>query len=121
MSRAVKGILLSGLVFPGAGQIALGRRGVGALLMIVTGLGVAGLIQAMLQRLPAITAEILAVLEKGALEPADIFEMSRRLSATGATWLETASTWLVLCCWLVAVLHAGWLGNKLDRQGPGSA
>lgn len=101
MDRSVKAALLSGLVFPGAGQWFLGRRG-RAMVFLVPALAAAWYFgSAVMEPLLGISREILA----GTL-PFDPFVIQARVDQTR---IDTTSMNLAALVMLVS-----WVGSALD-------
>ncbi len=116
MTNAVKGVLLSALVFPGLGQIALKRYQRGVVLMLVT---VAGLVVIVVKA----TREAWRILETievgGGVIDQDA--MSRAI-AEATAWSGNLSFNLLLfvitICWIYAAVDAYRIGKQQDlRQG----
>lgn len=108
MNRSVKAALLSGLVFPGVGQLFLGHRMRGLLFLIpaaIAGLYFGG---AVMKPVFAIAAEI----RSGAL-PFDPFLIQARIDQTRIdTGAMTLATLVILACWAASTLDAWWLGRS---------
>ena len=116
MRNALKGALLSGLVWPGVGQLVLGRSVRGAVLM--------GATMAALTVVAAKTVQyalaILAKLETAA-GPPDIHLLARTALDTMAVIdrpLFHAALAALAVCWTVGVLDAWRLGARRDRKPP---
>ena len=102
MKQAIKGALLSGLVFPGLGQMALKHypRGL-AFLAVAAGCAihvVKTAVDAVMQSLPG-------------LENGDVANLP--VPAGGG---DGPVMWLLILCWLWGVLDAYLLGDRLDRE-----
>jgi hypothetical protein len=114
MSNALKGAALSGLVFPGLGQIMLKyyKRGMVLLTAVLASLAVM-LVEAV--------ERALAVLDKLVLEGAtiDIQAISRAAvqvtRASGDFTFNLALAVLVLC-WLLGTVDAYRIGRKIDGE-----
>jgi hypothetical protein len=114
MSNALKGAALSGLVFPGLGQIMLKyyKRGMVLLTAVLASLAVM-LVEAV--------ERALAVLDKLVLEGAtiDIQAISRAAvqvtRASGDFTFNLALAVLVLC-WLLGTVDAYRIGTKIDGE-----
>lgn len=102
MKQSIKASLLSGLVFPGLGQLVLKRYGRGLAFMAValacTFQIVSTAVEQVMRSLPA-------------LESGDITNLPVA-SGGDAGW----AVWLLLFCWIVAVVDAYRTGDGLDRQ-----
>jgi hypothetical protein len=112
MNNATKGALLSGLVFPGLGQVALKRYGRGTVLIVAT------LVIVVETAIKAVQ-QALAILEtinpgSGVLDLAAIADAtSRALAGPGGRHIDLLFL-LLLACWLVGVIDGYWVGRKMD-------
>lgn len=110
MKRSMKAALLSGLVFPGAGQIYLGRRRRGWVL-------IASVILIFAYDVIYVTVhayrEIAAAQVKGAVIDITAIQKSVAASADAAT---TAGLTLLVLIWLAAILDAYVAGERLQSQ-----
>jgi TM2 domain-containing membrane protein YozV len=117
MKQALKGAALSALVFPGLGQIVLGRGRRGAVLIVIVLAALAGIVvQA--------TRIALGILDKvqagGAVPDLDTITAATHeaLQAGGAgpiQWLLV----LIAACWLFAIVDAYRVGRALDAAASG--
>jgi TM2 domain-containing membrane protein YozV len=108
MTKSLKAALLSGLVCPGLGQIFLHRyrRGIilialvlaGFTCIIVTAMGTA---LALMQQLE---------LQGEAIDIATISRLAAQ-STTSASTLMYIGLFVIVCCWLFAILDACWIGK----------
>lgn len=106
MKRSVKAALLSGLVFPGLGQLVLRRPLRGAAFLLPMALAVVYLLRRVLQ----LADTILTDLNSGAL-PFDPVAIAERVHASGGDDLSiTLASWLCLLCWIGSVADALWFG-----------
>lgn len=109
MHRSVTAALLSGLVFPGTGQIYLGRRRRGWLFALLALAALLYLATQLMEPVVAISDEIL----NGtlALDPAAI---AQRLEQRGqsANPLHTLALLVMLLSWIGSTVDAYLLGRK---------
>ena len=109
MHRSVTAALLSGLVFPGTGQIYLGRRRRGWLFVLLALAALLYLTTQMLEPVLALADEI----TNGtlALDPAAI---ALRLEQRGqsANPLHTLAVLVLLLSWIASTIDAWWLGRS---------
>ncbi len=122
MNRSVKAALLSGLVFPGVGQIFLGRKLPGVALIGLTAAGIAGIVAGLTQRLPLIIDLLQKELQQGTLDSARIMAISRQAAASGGTAMENIGMILLVSCWVASIVHPFVAGARRtgDHSGPGS-
>lgn len=107
MKASIKAALISALVFPGLGHLAL-RRGTRGLLFIVPALLAAGYL---LRTTLALAANIVAEINSGAL-PLDPLLVVERVHSSGIDNPATNLAALVcIVCWIGSVLDALWLGR----------
>jgi hypothetical protein len=115
MNHMIKGALLSGLVFPGLGQIVLKhyKRGA-ALLLAFTATLVAMLILAV-QQASIILDKIES--EGGVIDTDKIANAASQASTTSASHTLTLLSWLLIFCWVLGIVDACRIGRKKDSQG----
>ena len=112
MKNALKGALLSGLFFPGLGQIVLKQYRKGAFLMFVV---VASLVMFIVMA----TRQALAVLDKikaegGVPDPDTVVRTAAQVtSAHDGTLLNYLLLFLVFC-WFFGIIDAYRIGRRMD-------
>lgn len=116
MKSSIKGVLLSGLVYPGAGQVVMGRWFSGYFFIILTTAGLGLLMYRIYIRVLFILTEVIPQITP------DISIMTKISSiltqAPYTSWrLESYCLSFVGCCWLAAVVHAYIVGRW---QEPGN-
>jgi TM2 domain-containing membrane protein YozV len=114
MKASLKGVLLSGLVFPGAGQIALKQTGRGIALMCAVMVGMAAMIVKGVQI-------ALVILDKLAASVGIIDVLSITAAATLAvkasdSLILNGAFFLILICWVFGVIDAYFIGRKKDNK-----
>lgn len=109
MHRSVTAALLSGLVFPGTGQIYLGRRRRGWLFVLLALAALLYLATQLMEPALAISDEI----SSGALA-LDPVAIALRLEQRGQTAnpLHTLAVLAMLLSWIASTIDAWWLGRK---------
>ena len=115
MKHSIKGALLSGLVYPGSGQLILGRIFTGVTLVILTTIGLGVLIYRIARRLYRILDQVLPMLAKDDLDFSIIID-SMDQSRYSSWNVELISFVLVLICWVCAAVHAYVVGKGIDNQ-----
>ncbi len=114
MKRSLKGVLLSGLVFPGLGQVALDVRKRGWLL-ILTAVFCLGVIVVSAVRKALVILETLA--EEGKpLDIQSISEAATRASTTSGTVIFNLFFLILILCWLFSIVDAYRIGVRQDHQ-----
>jgi len=114
MRQSIKGSLLSGLVYPGTGQLALGCIYCGAIFLFLTTTGLVVLIYRIAKRIYLILDQLMPMLARDGLDFRKIVELSGQTSYP--TWnIEVISLTVVLCCWMISIFHAYYFGKKQDK------
>jgi hypothetical protein len=117
MKNSTKGMLLSGLVYPGLGQLILGRVFSGIIFALLATAGFSVLLYRIVQRTLRVIDQILPLLADKRLDVHALVELLNRDFAGG--WrLENICLIGIAACWLVAIAHAYFAGKKMDRQPP---
>lgn len=113
MNQSLKGMLLSGLVFPGLGQLVLGakKRGWSLILAAILCLGII---------VTSATLKALRILDTLAQEgkPLDlqsISEAAERASTTAGTVIFNLVFLVLIGCWLYSMIDAWRIGAGQDR------
>ncbi len=115
MKESIKGVLLSGLVYPGVGQLIQGQVTSGIFFILLTTAGFCVFIYRIIQRTAGVIDHILPLLANNELDINSLKELLSRESAGG--WgAETISIIGIAACWLVAMVHAYFVGKKIDSQ-----
>jgi len=114
MKNATKGILLSGLVYPGLGQIMLGRKALGIILISLSSTGLAVYTTALVARTISAFNQIQRMLTDQVMVPVDLPGLYAEVFAP-ASRLEAAAIPLLIGCWIFSFLHAFFWGRELDR------
>ncbi|MEO7494400.1 MAG: hypothetical protein ABIT83_06625 [Massilia sp.] len=108
MRPAVTAALLSGLVFPGAGQVYLRRPWRACLFALPTLWAAVYFVGQVWTRVSAMRDQVLS----GSV-PLDPAVIGARLEHDGSnTALLSVATWVMLLCWLVSIADAWWLGRQ---------
>ena len=107
-------MLLSGLVYPGLGQLILGHVFSGVALVLLATTGFSIFLYRIMQRLWRVIDQILPLLAEKKLDVHTLIELLNQDPA-GGWWLENISLIGVVGCWLFAVGHAYFVGRKIDR------
>ena len=114
MNNAVKGALLSGLVFPGLGQVMLKhyKRGIALMLAVSVGLLVV---------IVKVTQQAFTILEKIESEGRGVDMRAISKAATQAFNASDSliygfvSLWIIFC-WIIGVVDAYRMGKKKDLE-----
>jgi hypothetical protein len=115
MRASTRGMFLSGLVYPGLGQMLSGHVASGVAFALGTTAGLIVLLYCLMQRVFKAMDQILPLLADNALDMQTLQELLGRSSSDG--WgLESICLIGVVGCWLAAVAHAYFVGRKIDLQ-----
>jgi hypothetical protein len=115
MKASIRGMLLSGLVYPGLGQLILGRLTSGIILALFATITFIVLIYRVVERVYRLIDQILPLLADNALDVTALKELLSRDAAGGWVVEKICLIGLVIC-WLVAIGHAYFVGKKIDLQ-----
>jgi hypothetical protein len=115
MKASTRGMLLSGLVYPGLGQLILGRMTSGVILVVIATVTLVALIYRLVQHVYGLVDRILPLLAENTLDIATLKELLIQDGAGG--WgLEKFCLIGLVGCWLIAIGHAYFVGKKIDSQ-----
>jgi TM2 domain-containing membrane protein YozV len=115
MKNSTKGMLLSGLVYPGLGQLILGHVVSGIIFVLLATTGFTILLYRIMQRISGAIDQILPLLADKKLDLNTLIKLLNRHPAGG--WgLENISLIGIIGCWLLAIGHAYLAGKKIDRH-----
>lgn len=114
MSNALKGILLSALIFPGAGQIILARYGRGALIFVLSFISGLLCVTAVVRQAVVMLQQLIAQGE--AVDLLIIMTTAAKASTIASTLFLKSSFLIFFCCWLFAVVDAWRIGKELDEK-----
>jgi hypothetical protein len=114
MNNSSKGALLSGLVFPGLGQVFLKhyKRGIAMMLVVLAGFSIV---------VSEATEQALTILEKveaqgGAIDMRTISDAATQASTTFGSLTVNCALSLMILCWVIAVVDAYRIGRKKDLE-----
>ena len=112
MPNAFKAALLSGLVFPGLGQLVLKhhKRGI-ALMLVVLSCLVAIVVKGVQQSL-AILEKIAS--EGGVIDMKTVSSAASQASTTSSSLIFNLGLLLIIICWMIGVVDAYRIGKKKD-------
>jgi hypothetical protein len=114
MKSSLKGALLSGLLYPGSGQLKLKRYGRGiALILIVTGSMCIFFVKAL--------NKAFAVIDKlqsdgGLIDMTAISKAATQASTASNDLIMNFCLWLMVICWIFGIVDAYLIGKKMDME-----
>ena len=115
MKDSTQGALLSLLVYPGAGQLALGLKTSGILFAVLATAGLLVIIFRITVRIFQALDPILSSLADNSLNSSKFFEILNR-SPYDSWQVEGISLGFLLLCWIAAGLHAYLAGRRIDQR-----
>jgi hypothetical protein len=114
MNNALKGAFLSGLIFPGLGQVALKRYKRGAVIIVVVLVSLSIVLVKAVQLALAILEKIQS--EGGAINMSIIWDAATRASATSGSLTFRLASLMVILWWIIGVVDAYRIGRKKDIE-----
>ena len=117
MKPANKGVILSGLVYPGIGQIFLGRIYSGLAIIVLSTISLIVLIYRIVVRFYRSIDPLLDLLTTKSLT-FQSFKMVLNQSGYVSWKVELFSLIVFVFIWVAAMVHAYYLGKKVDRLEP---
>ena len=115
MNNSLKGALLSGLVFPGLGQVILKHYKRGAVLMLAVSASLLVILIKAVQQAFTILKEI--ELEGGAINLGAISKAATQASTTSESLIFKLLSLLIIFCWIIGVVDAYRIGRRKDNEG----
>jgi hypothetical protein len=114
MNNSLKGAFLSGLIFPGLGQVVLKHYKQGAVIMLTVLVSLSVIVVKAVQH-------ALAILEKiesagGAISMSTISNAATQASTTSGSLTFNLLLLLVILCWIIGVVDAYRIGKKKDIE-----
>jgi TM2 domain-containing membrane protein YozV len=113
MKISVKSALLSGLVFPGAGQMYLKRYRMASLLIIIVLTCISLLVMEAIEQATKILEEIES--SGTAVNAINIGEISARAAENADTTTSSIATLLIVACWFIGIIDA-YRSGKLQTD-----
>ena len=115
MNNSLKGALLSGLVYPGLGQVMLKYYKRGAVLMIAITVTLLAVLIKAVQQAFTILEKIES--ESGEIDMSTISSAATQAFTTSDSLIFKLLLWLVIFCWVIGVVDAYSIGRKKDIEG----
>jgi hypothetical protein len=114
MNNSLKGAFLSGLIFPGLGQLVLKHYKRGAVIIIAVFISLSIVVVEAVQHALAILEEI--QIEGGEISISSISEAASRASTTSGTLAFNLALLLVILLWIIGAVDAYRIGKKKDIE-----
>ena len=120
MSNSLRAALLSGLVFPGLGQIILKHYRRGVVLMLTVLVCLSAVIVKAVQKGLAILNQIQS--EGGEISMGTISNAAQQASITSYSRMINIVLLVIVLCWIIGIIDAYRIGKKVDaeRNSPSS-
>jgi uncharacterized membrane protein YGL010W len=112
MKKSLKGALLSGLIFPGAGQLWLKHYIRGSALILAVSACSAVVVMKAAQQAFTILGKIEA--EGDAIDMAAILSSASQASATSDDFMTKSALSVLVLCWIIGIVDAYIMGRKKD-------
>ena len=114
MKPSTKGAFLSGLVYPGAGQMFFGRIFSGLICISLVTFGLAVLLYRIVKRIYFAIDLAIPMLDNHTFSFQKFIKLMNH--ADYPDWnVEFVSLGVVLLCWIASILHAYYLGLNKER------
>jgi len=114
MNNSLKGAFLSGLIFPGLGQVVLKYYKRGAVIMLTVLVSLSIIVVKAVQHALAILEKIES--EGGAISMSTISGAATQASTISGSLTFDLALLLVILCWIIEVVDAYRIGKKKDIE-----
>ena len=114
MNNSLKGAFLSGLVFPGLGQIVLKHYKRGAVIMLTVLVSLSVIIIEAVQKAFTILEKIES--KGGTIDMNTISKAATQASTTSDSLIFSFALLLIIFCWIIGVVDAFRIGKKKDKE-----
>jgi hypothetical protein len=114
MNNSLKGALLSGLIFPGLGQVALKHYKRGAIIIIAVLVSLSIVVVEAVQYALAILEKIQP--EGGAISMSTIADAATQASTASGSLTFNLAFLLVILLWVIGAIDAYRIGKKKDIE-----
>lgn len=115
MKASNRAMILSGLVYPGVGQLLCGHKPSGLIFVLGTSAGLIVLFYRLVQRAYGFMEQVLPGLANEAQDLQSLKQLIER-SLAGGWGAEIICLIIITGCWLAAIVHAYFVGKKIDHQ-----
>jgi len=114
MKKSIKGALLSGLVFPGAGQIVLKHYKSGIAFMLTTLACLVLIIMKTVQQTLIIVEKIGSI--EGVIDMSTISNAAVQGTTTYDSLIFNLALLIISLCWIISIVDAYNTGKKMDIE-----
>jgi hypothetical protein len=115
MNNSLKGALLSGVVFPGVGQVILKHYKRGIALMVTVLVSLLVIVVKTVQQAFTLLEKIES--DGGAINMSTISNAATQASTTADSFIFNFVLLLIIFCWVIGVVDAYRIGKKRDIEG----
>ena len=109
MKKSSKALVLSGLVFPGLGQIILKRYKTAALIMIAVAISFYNMLSIALEQANAIVNKV--IVQGGVLDMQAITDAANQATGSADNATFNVYLWIIIACWLIGIVDV-WIAGK---------
>jgi len=114
MNNSLKGAFLSGLVFPGLGQVVLKHYKRGVVIMLTVLVSLSAIVIEAVQKAFTILEKIES--EGGTIDMNTISNAATQVSTTSDSLIFRFALLLIIFCWIIGVVDAFRVGKKKDME-----
>jgi len=114
MKNSIKGAFLSGVVFPGLGQVILKQYKRGIALMLIASVNMLLIIVKAVQQAFIILNKI--ELEGGVINGSAISNAVAQASTSSGSLIFNIALLLIILCWIIGIVDAYRIGKKKDIE-----
>ena len=119
MNNSLKGALLSGVIFPGLGQVRFKHYKSGIVLMFTVSASMVVIVLKAVQHAFTILENI--ELKGGVLDIKTITDAATQAASTSDSLLYNLGLLLIVICWIFGIVDAYRIGKKMDLEGSKSS
>ena len=119
MNNSLKGALLSGVIFPGLGQVRFKHYKSGIVLMFTVSASMVVIVLKAVQHAFTILEKI--ELEGGVIDIKTITDAATQAASTSDSLLYNLGLLLIVICWIFGIVDAYRIGKKMDLEGSKSS
>ena len=114
MNKSLKGAVLSGLIFPGLGQVVLKHYKRGVVIMLTALISLSVIVVKAVQRALSILEKI--ELESGTISMSTISNTVTQASTNSGNLTLNFFLLLIIACWIIGIVDAYRIGRKKDLE-----